>query len=126
MYIYKGVSTEAGVGVQLACCMDTWQAGMDMATLRVRQERQPCLKMLLLQEVPFVRDDSWKRDAVRAIQTVAKLQSAAAFLEPVREEEVSLGQVAYQVARWVVMQIILYPGLPDQPPHAMAWISEAS
>ena len=47
--------------------------------------------MLLLQEVPFVRDDSWKRDAVRAIQTVAKLQSAAAFLEPVREEEVSLG-----------------------------------
>lgn len=44
----------------------------------------------VLQEPPAVRDESWKRDAVRAIQTVAKLQSAAAFLEPVREEEVCL------------------------------------
>ena len=35
-----------------------------------------------------MRDDSWRRDAVRAIQVIAKLQSAAAFLEPVREEEV--------------------------------------
>ena len=44
----------------------------------------------VLQEPPAVRDESWKRDAVRAIQTVAKLQSAAAFLEPVREEQVCL------------------------------------